>query len=383
METLLAAANIQTRCPNCQTVFEIGEDIVQGDDPRVRCGECFTIFDAKDNMLLNTLSDDLLVDELTGHDDAAPASTTEVDLNDDKIFFEPDSAENDVVSDFSDMDLFSDQAVLPEVEYLQDSDEIPELDFDTIDPDGDEFDGTLFDDVNLDDEEPRFDDSGAWSEGEESVDVEAQLDGDIENEYQSDTTLKVDDNFSLKPDSIPVMDGESVDFADDYYDPNLHAPEQTSDSGHLGVRVILLLTLLAGLSGLYLYLNWQSLQKSELFSTVKCYISDCTAVDSTDLEQLRVVRRNVYSHPKVDKALVINIVFRNNADFAQGYPVLGIQMSDIRGEVVAMRDFKPFEYLKKSINDEIPMIEAGQMVDVSLEVNDPGDDAKSFELEFK
>lgn len=376
METLLAAANIQTRCPNCQTVFEIGEDIVQGDDPRVRCGECFTIFNAKDNMLLNVLSDDLLVDGSEGEGGGVTPSSTEIDLNDEKIVFEPDDAG---VSDFADMDLFSDHAVLPEVEYLQDSDDIPELDFDTMDPEGDQFDGTLFDDVNLDEEEQSFDDTGVWP-----VDnTESDLGEPVDEQSQDGFTSVASDASSLEPGSIPEIESDIADFDKDLYDDNLHVPEHDSSEGHIGGRFLLMLALVVGLGGLYLYSNWQSLQKAEPFSTVKCYFSDCTIAKSTDLNQLRVVRRNVYSHPKVEKALVINIVFRNNADIAQSYPILAIQMSDITGEIVAMRDFKPFEYLKKPMGDVIPMIEAGQVVDVSLEVNDPGDDAKSFELEFK
>lgn len=377
METLLAAANIQTRCPNCQTVFEIGEDIVQGDDPRVRCGECFTIFNAKDNKLVDALSDDLLVDGVVDEGDGIVPTSAEIDLNDEKIVFEPDDSG---AGDFADMDLFSDHAVLPEVEYLQDSDDIPELDFDTMDPEGDQFDGTLFDDVNLDEEEQSFEETGVWP-----ADTSHDTDHSVspETQVQDEFVPPISGDSSLEPDSIPEMESEIPDFESDLFDDNLHAPEQASRDGHTGGRFLLLFVLMAGLGGLYLYANWQNLQKTEPFSTVKCIFSDCTVAESTDLDLLRVVRRNVYSHPKVEKALVINIVFRNNATFAQAYPVLAIQMSDITGEIVAMRDFKPFEYLKKSMSDEIPMIEAGQVVDVSLEVNDPGDDAKSFELEFK
>lgn len=364
METLQTATQIQTRCPNCQTVFEIGEDIVNSDDPRVRCGECYAIFHARENMLVSSLSDDLLL-EAEPDDDVLLSldSVAEFNLEDDRVFFEPDDSEQES-GVFSDSDLFSADAGLPEVEYLDDE-EIPELDFESIDPEDDQFDGTLFDDVSIDNEvsEPVITRS-EWSADGESANTDINTQAGFSADAADTAVL---DDFPETPDFMrPLHDNEG--------------------SGRWKARALMAAALLVGLGGLYAYSNRNVSSDStvaQMVNNAVCKFTDCGGEAKSSLGELRVIRRNVYTHPKVVKALVINIVFRNDASFAQPYPTLAIQMSDIRGKVVAQRDFLPHEYLKTTAVDEIPVIDAEQIVDVSLEVNDPGDSAKSFELQFK
>ncbi len=58
METLESPVEIKTRCPTCQTVFEISESVAYSEDPRVRCGECYSVFNSQDHVLGSSLSDD-------------------------------------------------------------------------------------------------------------------------------------------------------------------------------------------------------------------------------------------------------------------------------------------------------------------------------------
>jgi predicted Zn finger-like uncharacterized protein len=106
----------------------------------------------------------------------------------------------------------------------------------------------------------------------------------------------------------------------------------------------------------------------------------CTLQPKRDLNQLQMVSRNVYSHPNIDKALMINAVITNIAQFPQPYPTLLVSMSNVRGQIVAQRYFKPGEYLQ--LNNVQSLMEPGKAIPVSVEVIDPGQDALAFELDF-
>ncbi|PID60071.1 MAG: hypothetical protein CSB44_11235 [Gammaproteobacteria bacterium] len=47
----IASAELQTSCSHCGTVFEVSVDVLTAPDSRVRCGECYGIFDALTNLV--------------------------------------------------------------------------------------------------------------------------------------------------------------------------------------------------------------------------------------------------------------------------------------------------------------------------------------------
>lgn len=109
-------------------------------------------------------------------------------------------------------------------------------------------------------------------------------------------------------------------------------------------------------------------------------IPGCKLAPKRDVNQLQLVSRNVYSHPNVEAALMINAVIINAANFSQPFPVLLVSMSDVHGKVVAERYFHPSEYLPE--NPDSRGMQPGKAVSVSLEVMDPGQNALAFELDF-
>lgn len=109
-------------------------------------------------------------------------------------------------------------------------------------------------------------------------------------------------------------------------------------------------------------------------------IPGCELAPKRDLSQLQLVSRNVYSHPNVEAALMINAIIINAANFSQPFPVLLVSMSDVHGKVVAERYFPPAEYLPE--NPGSSGMQPGKAVSVNLEVMDPGQNALAFELDF-
>jgi predicted Zn finger-like uncharacterized protein len=99
-------------------------------------------------------------------------------------------------------------------------------------------------------------------------------------------------------------------------------------------------------------------------------------------QQMRLLDSNVQTHPSVSGALMISARVRNDAAFAQPYPVVTITLSNAQGQRMAMRRLQPREYL-----DDNAILQRGLAPGAStvllFEVEDPGDKAVAFEFGFE
>ncbi|QRP63598.1 zinc-ribbon and DUF3426 domain-containing protein [Rhodanobacter sp. FDAARGOS 1247] len=98
--------------------------------------------------------------------------------------------------------------------------------------------------------------------------------------------------------------------------------------------------------------------------------------------RLRLLASNVQAHPSVAHALMISASVRNDAAFAQPYPVLTVTLSNAQGQRIAMRRLQPEEYLDDTSILRSGLSPGGTAV-LLLEVEDPGDNAVAFELGFE
>ena len=100
-----------------------------------------------------------------------------------------------------------------------------------------------------------------------------------------------------------------------------------------------------------------------------------------DPSKIELIVRNIYSHPNEKNALIINVTMHNNAEFAQAYPVMQIDFSDIRGGSVAARRFLPTEYLPLETQQSGPLA-PDSSISFSMEIKDPGKQALTYEFNF-
>jgi hypothetical protein len=94
-----------------------------------------------------------------------------------------------------------------------------------------------------------------------------------------------------------------------------------------------------------------------------------------------IINRDVRNHPTLEDVLLVNVAFENRADFIQPYPVLEVSFTDQSGDSVAMRRFRPAEYLDTGVDLHNGMA-SGAPVQVVLEIIDPGDEVVSFQFTF-
>jgi predicted Zn finger-like uncharacterized protein len=97
---------------------------------------------------------------------------------------------------------------------------------------------------------------------------------------------------------------------------------------------------------------------------------------------LELSARDIRPHPSVEGALIISATLRNDAAFAQAWPVVEVTLSDFDEKPVAMRRFQPREYLSDTRMLD-PGLAAGASSSLVFEVADPGRDAVAFEFKFE
>ena len=141
--------------------------------------------------------------------------------------------------------------------------------------------------------------------------------------------------------------------------------------------------LLVALLGQLLYVQRDAFAQTPSMRpllTELCAVVGCTLQPRRAVDRIELVRRNVYAHPNVDEALIIDAKFVNNAPFPQPYPVLTVSLGDLRGDPLIRRNFSPREYRPEL--DPNARMAPGSPVRVTLEVRDPGREARTFELGF-
>jgi hypothetical protein len=94
-----------------------------------------------------------------------------------------------------------------------------------------------------------------------------------------------------------------------------------------------------------------------------------------------MISRNVYTHPNAKNALMVSTTMVNHASFAQPYPDVQIDFSDVRGELIASRRFTPDEYLRTE-TEKLQLLPSGNAITFGLEIKDPGKDAITYEFSF-
>ena len=111
------------------------------------------------------------------------------------------------------------------------------------------------------------------------------------------------------------------------------------------------------------------------------FIVKCDVPFATNLTKLQMLSSEVSEHPGNRDALLVHATFVNTASFTQPFPMLEVKLADLRGNPIALRRFRPAEYLRDGID-----IETGMMprtpVTALIEVARPFADVNSYRFAF-
>lgn len=171
---------------------------------------------------------------------------------------------------------------------------------------------------------------------------------------------------------------------DDIVPPELR--QQTPTSSTLVKSIwslgILCLTIAASVQLIY-FKRAELTRNAELrpYLISFCKVANCEIPELKDIRRLELATKNVYSHPNVDNALMITAVIINQASFSQQFPSLQVSFTNLVGDIVMARQFKPSEYLNTS-EDKLSDMQPGLPIQIILEVIDPGKNATAYEFSF-
>lgn len=112
-----------------------------------------------------------------------------------------------------------------------------------------------------------------------------------------------------------------------------------------------------------------------------CSIAKCEVPLMKAPYMITLVERDIRNPIDNPDLLLVTARIINKAPHPQAYPLMELSLHDITGHVIASRRFTPDEYLSKEINQKQGMA-SQQVVDIRLELADPGKDAVGFEFEF-
>jgi predicted Zn finger-like uncharacterized protein len=152
--------------------------------------------------------------------------------------------------------------------------------------------------------------------------------------------------------------------------------------GPLGWFVGILLLAAVGIAQTIYYQRYQLIEKPRYQQQVinLCQVLPCAETSFSSIEQIRLLERNIFTHPVATNALMVTGSFVNQAPFAQKLPDLLISLFDVQGKLIANRLFKPPEYLLDDKNRGV--VKPELPVQFRLEIVDPGIDALTYEFEF-
>jgi len=127
--------------------------------------------------------------------------------------------------------------------------------------------------------------------------------------------------------------------------------------------------------------QWLDDARARAWLDPACARIGCRLPPRHDASALELISRDIRPHPSVTGALIISATVRNDADFAQAFPVVEITLSDLDETRIAMRRFGPRDY----VNDPRAIaagLAPGASTALVFEVADPGKNAVAFEFKF-
>ena len=153
-------------------------------------------------------------------------------------------------------------------------------------------------------------------------------------------------------------------------------------SGPLTWFVGILLLTAVGTAQIIYYQRYQLVEDSRYQQQVinLCQVLPCAETEFSSTGQIRLLERNIFTHPVTSNALMVTGSFVNQAPFAQKLPELLISLFDVQGKLIANRLFTPPEYLLENKNRGI--VKPDLPVQFRLEIVDPGTNALTYEFEF-
>ena len=381
------AVKMVTRCPQCGTSFRITAAQLQSARGAVRCGACLCVFKAREHLIGNEPTTPASPSETSQSSptESSPQpeensrflfdqSQIDAELGDDDDFLISDDMDQKDDPEVRDpygvgdsLHTHSTRSLFERAPQEEDSGEKENAD--------ESWAMSLLEEES--DEAPAPPESQAAPQTEPQVDSPAH---DPSLPFQLTDSDKGSDNESQEETALPEEEVDTPFLA--HFDPG-----PVEMQGHRKPRrkrrwlwptlVVLALSLTVAQVA---WLQFDRLSRQEPYRSLYvsvCSVLGCTVPDLTDPSRIRAYNLVVRDHPERVGALMVDAILLNTAPFSQPFPDLVLEFSGLDGETLAVRQFKPSEYLSGELSGR-RIMPANQPIHLTLELIDPGPDAVNY-----
>lgn len=218
--------------------------------------------------------------------------------------------------------------------------------------------------------------------------MEQPLDPELLSILDDSPTAVEEDEFILGDE--PMLAGERIGAESNPLLANIEPePVEMSwqDQGKRKQKLLWIAAIVLAISGLigqYLAFNFETLARSPQYRPALaslCGITGCQLPGLNDAGLIRSTNLMVRSSSERQNTLVVDVIITNRARFQQAFPALELVFTDLAGQVVAGRQFKPGQYLAGELTGSKQM-PSMQPVHISLEIVDPGKQAVNYQLKL-
>lgn len=409
---------MQTICPHCQTVFKVADEHLNAADGYVRCGICKEVFNVLAKPPAETEknpSADSTIADKTGTTKTVAAGgskTTEAaahptsrrpdaekrnELLGDSAPTSPATEElaeetPDAVVDSAQADLFSEASEAPQTGADSPASSAKISAMEAIEPNTVAATPAINPEIEAGTEaparttrsQPRLQETSDRAANKEGATAPSTATSKTTSEPtgKTETVLTATRISDHKSGETDLFDGvQSKLIPDEYRIPELY---NTTSLWRDIAWSLAILVFTATLFAEYIWFN-----RDELISDPQlrplvmqfCAVANCETMNLREPAKIEMTTRNIYSHPNVKKGLMISGTLINHAHFDQPYPDMLIDFSDVRGEVIASRIFTPEHYMQIKF-DSLKLMPPETPVDFNMEIQDPGNDAMTYEFSF-
>lgn len=429
------ASSLITRCPKCSTAFRVTDDVLSMAKGKVRCGQCFHIFNA-----VNT--DAPLVKAEAPRKKVQNASTqTETTLpKNERKDPQNKPSSKAIFTGISDtVGIHSDETINPDwLETLFDGDDLtPVTDFTPTTPDYLEKESPAFSAnhrsrdtleknirtstaaVNTDSKNNEANsDQAPWEV--ELAEVEAALkethffEPTTQSKHhpresnKSDQLHKTPQYVLTKPEKEPdymtALHTLAQTAAEQASSPeqsnqhrfleqlsaqqNLapliedHAHPNEGKKNHLWawfVASLLAASLLIAQVAVHFFDEGSRSSNFRHFYRAVCSYTSCVLPRFEDVSAISLQHVRIQSHPSLDNSLLVNAIMTNNSRFSQPMPKIALEFYDLNGAPVAARLFSPSDYLHRDFLD-ITFMPPETPIHLVIPIQDPSARAVTHQL---
>ena len=112
-----------------------------------------------------------------------------------------------------------------------------------------------------------------------------------------------------------------------------------------------------------------------------CGVTGCTVPAWHEPGAYAMLSRDVIAVPGRPGVLRVQASIRNDARWAQPWPVLALSLSDANGRLLGRRRFAPSDYLGRA--PDTALLQAGQAAQLAFDIVEPAPGVVAFDFRFE